>query len=179
MFLKSKENDMTKRYEMASSDLTSCIEKVRGAYYGEALQGVEVGALFIADDSGEKCLMHQGYPASALCRLVPGRDRAAGLPDAQIIVDRAVWQMLNAKEKAGLIDHELHHIEVVYDEDGNMRCDAQDRPQLRIRKHDRQFGWFDEVAQRHGEHSMEVRQAKQIIAEAGQLYFDFSFANAA
>jgi hypothetical protein len=51
--------------------------------------------------------------------------------------------------------------------------DALDRPKLAMRKHDHQFGWFDEVAQRHGEASPEVRQARVLMEKSGQLYFDF------
>lgn len=49
--------------------------------------------------------------------------------------------------------------------------DDAGRPKLRLRHHDRSFGWFDEVAKRHGDESHEVRQAKQFADEAGQLYF--------
>jgi len=42
-----------------------------------------------------------------------------------------------------------------------------------MRKHDHQFGWFDAVAQRHGEASPEVRQARVLMESSGQLYFDF------
>jgi hypothetical protein len=51
--------------------------------------------------------------------------------------------------------------------------DAVGRPKLLMRKHDHQFGWFDEVAQRHGEASPEVRQARVLMESSGQLYFDF------
>ena len=55
---------------------------------------------------------------------------------------------------------------------GNVRRDDIDRPLLRIRKHDHQFGWFDAVARRHGKHSIEVQQAHQLTAmdELRQLY---------
>jgi hypothetical protein len=66
-------------------------------------------------------------------------------------------------ERLALLDHELTHVEVVYEV----------RPRkLRTRHHDRTYGWFDEVAQKHGEASQEVQQARRFAAdEAGQLYF--------
>lgn len=164
---------MPKRYESASSEVFSLIQTVRDRYYTD-LEPVTVGALFCVDQKGVPCLKHQGYPAAAICRIVPAMDRAAGLQDAQIVIDRAVWQDLNLQQKTALIDHELHHIETVLDDDGQMQCDAQDRPKLKIRKHDWQFGWFDEVANRHGKDSMEVRQAQQMVEASGQLYFDFA-----
>ena len=47
------------------------------------------------------------------------------------------------------------------------------RPKLKLKKHDRQFGWFDKIAERHGHASGEVRQALKLFTEARQLYFDF------
>lgn len=163
---------MSKRYTNASPDALQHIEKIRKKHY-DYLDGVTVGGLFIQDEDGVPCLKHQGYPAAAVCRIVPGRDRAAGLPDAQIIIDVEVWKSYDAKRKAGLIDHELYHIEPVV-KDGQQKYDAQDRPKLKIRKHDYQFGWFDEIAKRHGEASLEVSQAKLLVEMSGQLYFDFA-----
>lgn len=162
---------MSKRYIPASEDVYEHIKRLRKQHY-DYLDGVSVGALFIADEDGDPCLSHRGYPAAAMCRIVPGRDRAAGMPDAQIIIDLAIWQGYDAKRKAALIDHELYHLKPVV-KDGEQKFDAQDRPKLEIRLHDYQFGWFDEIAKRHGEASGEVSQAKLLVEMSGQLYFDF------
>lgn len=164
---------MGKRYEQPSSELVELIDRVRGDYYADELENVTIGALFIDDDSGFPCLEHQGYPAAAVCRIVPARDRAAGLPDAQIIVDLCTYKELNARQKIALLDHELHHIERKRDKYGDYKLDAQGRPALEIRKHDWNLGWFDEVANRHGENSIEVIQARRLLEQSGQLYFDF------
>lgn len=172
---------MGKRYEKASSDVEGRIAKLVDDFYHESLSKVTIGALFVYDtESSDPVLTHQGYEAAGLCRIVSARERASGLPDVQIILDRAVYSGLNAKQKNALIDHELYHIEPVLNEETNeQKYDAQDRPKLRIRKHDHQFGWFDEIANRHGEHSNEVRQAKKLIEDSGQLYFDFDQKKAA
>jgi hypothetical protein len=117
---------------------------------------------------------HQGYPAQAVCRLTPIRDRALGIADAVVVIDRANWLTLSQRQKEALLDHELTHLERVVDEEtGKPKFDAVGRPKLAIRRHDRQLGWFDEVARRHGDASPEMRQAKQLVANTGQLYFDF------
>lgn len=162
---------MAKRYDHASEDVLQHIKTLRKKYY-DYLESVTVGALFVSDEDGVSCLEHQGYPAAAVCRIVPTRDRAAGLTDVLIIVDTAIWQGFDAKRKAALIDHELYHIEPVV-KDGVQKFDVQDRPKVKIRKHDYQFGWFDEIANRHGEASGEVSQAKLLVEMSGQLYFDF------
>lgn len=164
---------MGKRYMPVGEEVHRMIDSVRKAWYEKELEGVDVGALFVRDEDGVPCLSHHGYPAAGICRIVSSRDRAAGMTDAQIILDFAIWGSYNAKQQKALIDHELHHIERVLDNNGVPKIDAQDRPKLKIRKHDWQFGWFDEIANRHGEASAEVMQAKLICQQSGQLYFDF------
>lgn len=174
---------MAKRYEKASLDVVNRIAELRRQYYAD-IEVVTVGALFVYDTvSNLPILAHQGYSAAAVVRVTSARDRAAGMPDAQIVVDRATWQDLTSQQKNALIDHELYHLEVETDgetPEGKPRLayDAQDRPKLKIRKHDRQFGWFDEIADRHGGDSMEVRQARRLLESTGQLYFEFKDAAA-
>lgn len=165
-----------KRYSRASDDVFRHIEQVRADWYSPYLDDVSIDALFVFDDESTlPVLKHGGYPAQALCRITSVRQRVLGIADVVITIDRANWLNLHAEERAALIDHELCHVErVVNKKGGGFQIDGADRPKLKIRPHDRQYGWFDEVAQRHGDASPEVRQAKQLIASAGQLYLDFS-----
>lgn len=163
-----------KTYSQASEDVTRSIERMQSKYH-EDLDGVTVAALFVFDDEdSDSVLTHQGYPAQALCRITPVRDRALGLADAVIVIDRSRWLALSAAQREAVLDHELTHLERVMDEETHQpKCDAVSRPKLAMRKHDHQLGWFDAIAERHGEASPEVRQAKQLLDSSGQLYFDF------
>lgn len=158
----------------SAPDVDTCINKIQECYHSE-LDGVTVSALFVFDlEATEPVLKHQGYPAAAVVRITPLRDRALGMSDAAIVVDRSNWLTLSQRQRDGLIDHELTHLSRVLDkETGRPLCDVLDRPKLRMRRHDHQFGWFDEIAQRHSVASPEVRQAKQLMEASGQLYFDF------
>lgn len=164
-----------KTYSKVSDSVERAITRMRQEHH-DYLADVLIGALFIFDLEGtDAVLTHNGYPAAALIRIVPLRDRAAGMPDAQIIVDRSSWMTLSSATGDALIDHELTHLERVVDTDtGAPMFDAVDRPKLAIRRHDQQMGWFDEVARRHGEASMEARQARQLIQQTDQLYFNFA-----
>jgi hypothetical protein len=155
-------------------DVDSCISLMLDDYHTE-LEGVRVSALFVFDTEVSDCVLkHQGYPAQAVARIVPTRDRALGMADANIIVDRSNWLTLSQRQRDALVDHELTHLtRVLDDETGRPLCDVLDRPKLSMRRHDFQAGWFHEIAQRHGDASQEVRSAKQLMAGAGQLYFDF------
>lgn len=155
-------------------DADSCIAKVQLDYHAE-LQDVTVSALFVFDLESTECVLkHQGYPAQAVIRITPTRDRALGMADANIVVDRSNWLSLSQRQRDALVDHELTHLERVLDKETERPVfDVLERPKLRLRHHDHQFGWFDEIAQRHGDASPEVRQAKRLMESSGQLYFDF------
>jgi hypothetical protein len=162
-----------KTYSQAP-DVTDTIEKIQTDHH-EDLEGVTVTGLFAFDtESSEPVLKHGGYPAGAVVHITPLKDRALGVADATIVVDRAGWLALSQRQRNALLDHELTHLTRKVDkESAGPVCDALDRPKLVMRRHDHQFGWFDEVAQRHGEASPEVRQARVLMEISGQLYFDF------
>lgn len=163
-----------KVYSAASIDLETAIESMVREYHPD-LQQVRIAALFQFDDeSSEPTLMHNGYPAAAVVRITTLKERALGLADAVIIVDRAQWQSLTHMRHCALIDHELTHLARALDSETQQPMfDALGRPRLRMRRHDHQLGWFDEVAARHGQNSVEVLQAQQLVQSTYQLYFEF------
>ncbi len=167
---------MGKTYSKGSSEVDRCIMKMQSMHHPE-LKGVTVKALFIFDEekSDVPCLKHGGYPALATIKITSVKERALGLSDAVMIIDRASWLSMKSEPCEALIDHELTHLERVLDEETKKPVfDSVNRPKLTSRRHDHQMGWFSEVAERHGEHSPEVRQARSLIAETGQLYFNFA-----
>jgi hypothetical protein len=123
-----------KTYSQAP-DAILCIEKIQATHHAD-LEGVIVSALFAFDDeSSVPVLKHQGYPASAVVRITPLKDRAAGLCDALIVIDRAGWLTLSSRQRDALIDHELTHLTRKVDvESGELLCDVLDRPKLLMRK---------------------------------------------
>lgn len=163
-----------KTFSDASEDVLISMEQMLRAHH-EELGKVKITALFIYDDEEpNQVLMHQGYRAAAMIRICSLRERASGTADSVMIVDRDCWLEMDKPQRDALVDHELMHLELVEDEQtGKTKYDAIGRPKLRMRKHDHQFGWFDAVALRHKEASIEVSQARQLIASTGQLYFDF------
>lgn len=123
--------------------------------------------LFISSDEDGPALKHNGYAAAAVVRSLPQKQRAAGRGDAEILIDEEGYDKMSAEEQDALLDHELYHITPTG------KVDPDGRPKLKMKKHDRQFGWFDEIARRHGIHSGEVQQAKRLITEAARDYFSF------
>lgn len=123
-------------------------------------------------DSGEKlndAIRVRGFRALGVARKLPLKDRAMGRGDAEITIDGDWWNDVDDAERKALIDHELHHLEVRKDERGILTDDLG-RPLLKMRKHDREYGFFDIIASRHGEYSQERIQMTAMVERVGQLY---------
>lgn len=164
---------MSNKFSGADNDVNARINDMIERFHGH-LSICKIDALFIFSDKPEQVLTHQGYMAAAIVRIVPLRDRAAGLSDAMIVFDRFVWANFSAEQRDALVDHELTHLLLDIDGHGLIQRDCLGRPKLQMRPHDRQFGWFDDVARRHGEHSTEIQQARTLCEETGQLYLEFT-----
>ena len=163
-----------KIFSRVSDDVMSHIERMQSEYHPD-LQDVTVDAVFVFDDeaSSESVLKHQGYAAAAVIRITPVRDRTLGVADAVITIDRATWVSLSALQRDALVDHELQHLEWLKDNEGKPKSDGLGRPKLGMVRHDHQIGYFTDVVQRHGEAALEIRAARYLIAEIGQLKFEF------
>lgn len=133
----------------------------------------KIDLLFVATDADGPALTLHGYACAAVVRIIGKRDRAAGRGDAEIIFDREGYEDMTDAQRDALIDHELYHLLPAKDKNQKFKSDDQGRPVLKMRKHDREYGWFDEIARRHGDNSCEIRQARALVATSGQLYFHF------
>jgi hypothetical protein len=138
--------------------------------------GVTIDYVFARADLNEggqpvgNALTHNGCKALGVTRKIPLKDRALGRSDAEIALDGDWWREATEEQRAALLDHERHHLAPKV-RDGAFLRDDLGRPQLQLRKHDYEFGWFRVVAARHAEHSMERQQAAQIMEDAGQYFW--------
>lgn len=160
-------------YQKADAATVKLLEEVRVAHHDVRLLDVTISVLMAyapIDDDGEPtgyAITHHGVRALGKARIVPLRDRVHGMADAEILLDGDEWKTTSTRMKRALIDHELTH----FDRTGEV--DDAGRPKLKIRPHDFEVGWFHEVAHRHGDESIEIQQAQQLVADHGPLYFDF------
>lgn len=118
--------------------------------------------------------MKGGRRVYGLARVVCAKDRAKGMGDAEVTLDKDWWmdeETTTDEMREALLDHELHHLRVKEDADGAVLRDDSGRPRIVLRKHDVEAGWFRVVAERNGEHSMEQRQAKQMFEAQGQYFW--------
>jgi hypothetical protein len=99
-----------------------------------------------------------GYAALAVIKIIGLKERADTRADAELTIDGDRWPELSEAGRYALVDHELEHLELKHDKDGNVQRDDLNRPKLVIRKHDHQFGWFDAIVRRHGKDAIEFDQ---------------------
>lgn len=170
-------------YSKAPDDLIQMVRETMHAYCLDletAQVRVDVLTIASSDEANEEPVLKlHGYPCAAVVRILGPKDRAKGLGDAEIVIDEIQWKELPRATQFALLHHELHHLELVRNPKGKVKHDEYRRPKLKMRLHDRQFGWFDEVARIHGKASMEVRQSTALVLSGKQTYFAFALAGEA
>jgi hypothetical protein len=126
----------------------------------------------VDDDGNVKgyALTKNGIRALGVARKLPLKDRAMGWGDAEISIDADWWDGANEAQQRALLDHELHHLYPKMDKRGVV-VDDLGHPVIKLRQHDHGFGWFNIIAERHKAASIEVRQAKSIMDNAGQWFW--------
>ncbi len=167
-------------YTKAPKEVRERCDRIMEQYHGDLRDhGVTIDLLFAAavtDDNGDAigpALKLHGYQAAAVVKVNAYKLRVLGHSDAEITIDGDRWDEWSDEEKDSLIDHELEHLELKYDGDGLLQRDDLDRPKLRLRLHDHQFGWFDSIARRHGKASVEVQQYEAFKQSHRQLWIKF------
>lgn len=173
---------MPRTFDNATPELESTVASVMRRYHSRLLEpqierSVRVETLLVygprnkdGDQTGPAIKVH-GCSAYACIRITTLEERVAGRSDAVMWIDgdgRKTWppQTLEA-----IIDHELTHLELCEcPKSGEIQFDDAGCVKLKLRPHDFQVGWFDEVAERHPNSSIETKQACA-LANSRQMYF--------
>jgi hypothetical protein len=171
---------MPSRYTQANQDTYGRLNNIINLYYQEfGAVGVHIDLLMAfapENEAGEKlgpALKLRGYGCNAIVKIIGLMDRVMGRGDAQIVLDGDRWDKLSPEQRDAILDHEMQHLIIARNVDGETVIDTHGRPKLKMRLHDREFGFFDIIAERHGEASAEVEQCKGWMEDAGAVYFPF------
>lgn len=155
---------MSTIYERAPAECWEICAKMMSLYHTELEEfGVTIDLLFatMRPDSvkpGAVTLKLHGYQVAAYVKANPYKLRVQGHADAEIVIDGDRWHEWTDNMKLALMDHELEHIGLKKNKDGEQMYDDLSRPKLFTVPHDHQFGWFDSIARRHGAASFEQIQ---------------------
>ena len=165
---------MGKTYEKAPAFCRTVIGDLLAKYHGElCAMDLVVDLLLVRAPrdaegypTGPALKSSSGFPAAATISITKLKDRVMGRGDCEILIDGDRYSKWSEDYLRALLDHELEHLEFT----GNV--DDIGRPKLKLRPHDVEFGWFDATARRHGDHAVEVQQAKRFFGEKSirQLY---------
>lgn len=150
-------------YRKADPDATDIVVSILGQHYPKlAAAGVRIGVLMAfapkSDKTGEpigNAVMWAGMKAAAKIRIVSLKDRVAGLPDAQIIVDGDEWPDWDEKRRTALMHHEVEHLELRLDDEGNVQTDDAFRPKLKLKTHDFYVGGFWNIVEQYETSALE------------------------
>lgn len=168
-------------YVRADESVTDLVTEVMQAHHKELAEAdVEVSVLMAhgkRDKSGRQvgaAITIGGYVCAGCIRITSLKERALGMADAVMLLDGDRWEDWSRERQAALVDHELMHLRITQRDE----TDDLGRPKLASRAHDRQFGWFDAVAARHGKNSFEWDQYNEFratcLADSGrQLWLPF------
>lgn len=166
---------MATTYEIVTDATYRLINRVLIEHHDDLhAAGVTIQATMatrIDKESGEieQALRMRNYPIAAKIQITSYQDRVRGIPDVKLTIDEFQWRQLPESRREALIDHELTHVMVAYDADGQVKRDDLKRPKLKSRAHDFELGWFTEVAERHGEAAIEVREIQRFHETWGQF----------
>jgi hypothetical protein len=173
-----RRSDNVAIYTTAEQDARDLLAAVMKQHHPEFVEvGVRVNVLMATrardektgEPKGESALRHHGWPAQALIKINGHRDRVAGKADADLYLDAERWDELTQRQRQALLHHELLHLEIQSDEDGNVVLDDCNRPKLRIRPHDYQMGGFYQVAEDYGADAPEVLTLADVNRKYVQL----------
>lgn len=171
---------MSKIFEKAAADheVHDRIRALQEKFYPDHVKvGLTCDVVLVDTDDPDAevttpVLKLHGVPCAAIVSITAVKNRAKGFGDIEIAIDRRRYEQMTDDERDALLDHELHHPEVRKDRKTHIPLiDALGRPKLKMKPHDHEFGWFTEVARRHGDASLEVRQAHRMMDTAGQFYW--------
>lgn len=180
---------MSATYSNSTDQIQPIAEKLIQKHYPDLdAVDIKIDYLFataqINDKTGEPtgpAIIVNGYRAYAVTKILSLKDRTMDRGDAEILIDGDLWPTLSWETQIALLDHELMHIECKRTKEGEFMWDDLNRPRLTLKKHDYQVGWFHEIAQRHGRHSIEAKQFHNLLfsdSDTGQIYLPFTNAKA-
>ena len=171
-------------YDPAPADVQDLAMEVMAKYHGDLVEaGVTIGTLFAKGTRAENgtkkshAVKVGGYPCLAKVKVNSAEKRAEGLPDATITLDSdddTGWPEWSEEERIAVLDHELEHLEILRDRDGQIKSDDRGRPKLRCKLHDWRCEGFAVIAKRHGSAAPEVQSALHFRDDYGQLLWEFA-----
>lgn len=165
-------------YELADFATIALRDHVMETWHQNLVgEGVKIGILFVRSldkdgmPNGKFPLKKAGHPAAAQVKVVPLKDRVTKEIDAEIHIDAESWKLVDERTRTALLDHEIEHLELVYDKKTGsiLQKDDLDRPKLKCKPDDFFLWGIETIARRHGMASSEVMNARRLANTIGAV----------
>lgn len=103
------------------------------------------------------------------CKKASDLDRELAPYDFVVILNKEFWvnPKVTADQRCALLDHELCHAAIAYDEHGEPKVDDRGRVIYRVRKHD--IEEFRDIVARYGCYKYDLQQFAAALRRAQQL----------
>ena len=166
---------MATTFEMADEVTVKLMERAMEIYHAELKRyEVKIGVILAfgeEDKEGEikRPIMNQGTPCAAKVKIVSLKDRLTKHVDAEILIDGNYWQELDDERKLAIFDHELEHIKLKINAEGEVEKDSQDRPKMKLCFDSICFWGFASIAERHGTNSQEYLCFQQLLLKYSNI----------
>jgi predicted transport protein len=166
---------MATTFEMADAATVALMERAMEIYHAELKRyEVKIGVIMAfgeEDKEGEikRPIMNQGVPCAAKVKIVSLKDRLTKGTDVEILLDGTMWQELDDDRKLAIFDHELEHLKLKINADGELERDSLKRPKIRTVFDSIGFWGFASIAERHGINSQEYLCFQALRLKYGHL----------
>lgn len=167
-----------KWFEKCPEDVVKVMEDLISKYYGDLAEvKLKVDLLFVhapsPKDGEEKApaLKHHGYQAAAIVKINSLEQRVKGAGDVTIIIDGDEWPHWSERRQQAVLHHEINHVVIKRDADGNVLSDDIGRPRVKLKLHDWELGGFACIAEKYGDDAPEKEAMNHVANEYRQLLF--------
>lgn len=113
------------------------------------------------------------------CKKVSELDKLYAEFDFVVILNSEAWKTLNEKQRKALVHHEVCHIAIATDQNGNTKKDTRGRTAFRVKKHD--IEEFGDVVAVHGCYKRDLAQFVEAAVKSAAVVepslFDTNDAN--
>lgn len=164
------------KYNEADKSVYDIFESAMEKYHEELTEvGVKLKIFMLTNydadgaRTGRSTMRKNGIHVVARIRVTNAKERVYDQVDAEVTIDGASWEDMDAGLRLALADHELSHLSVVYDEDGKPQIDLYLRPKLSTVPHDAELGIFYGVMKRHGQNALDSQLVKKLESDVAGL----------
>lgn len=150
--------ELITRDEVCGQEPYKLLDEIRRKHH-EHLADAEIAVAWRKETKPDK----DGHVVLGKCVKVAGLYREMLEYDFVIVLNREAWNLgFSVEQKTALIDHELCHAEVQYDDEtGEIKYDELGRKQYRLRKHD--IEEFQAIVQRHGCYKRDLERFAEVL----------------